>query len=251
MGFAVSADAYDRFMGRFSRPLAAVFADFAGVAGGSALDVGSGTGALTEELLARGASVSAIDPSESFVAAMRERFPGAEVAQGRAEALPFDDGRFDAALAQLVVHFMADAAAGVGEMARVTRAGGTVTACVWDHATGPLGTFWAAVAALHDGPGRPPSEAARVGSHRGDLERLLVGAGLGDVREAPIAVRVRFGSFDQWWAPFELGVGPAGDHVAGLDGAGRERLRLACRDRLPDPPFEVEATAWSARGIRP
>jgi len=136
-------------------------------------------------------------------------------------------------------------------MARVTRPGGTVAACVWDHATGPLGTFWAAVASLHEGPGEPPSEAPRPGSHEGDLTRILAGAGIHDPLEEPIAVTVAFADVDSWWAPFELGVGPAGDHVAALDAPARERLAARCRELLPTPPFEVSAVAWAARGERP
>lgn len=253
MSFAVSAESYDLFMGRFSLPLAAVFADFAGVTAGAVeavLDVGSGPGALTDELLRRGATPTAIDPSPSFVAAARDRHPGVEVVEGVAESLPFGDARFDAALAQLVVHFMRDPVQGLGEMARVTRPGGTVAACVWDHATGPLGVFWAAVATLHDGPGEPPSEAPRPGAHRGDLSRVLRAAGIRDVREEPIAVTVGFPDVESWWQPFELGVGPPGDHVAGLDAAARERLRDRCGELLPEPPFEVRAVAWAARGER-
>ncbi|SDR73732.1 class I SAM-dependent methyltransferase [Agrococcus carbonis] len=250
MGFAVTADAYDRFMGRFSRPLAAVFADMAGVDGGAVLDVGCGPGALTDELVRRGARVRAVDPAPGFVEAVRARHPGVDVLEASAEALPFPDGAFDAALAQLVVHFMAEPAAGLAEMVRVTRRGGTVAACVWDHALGPLSVFWQAVASLHEGDGPPPGEASRAGQHRGDLERLLLGAGLVEVEEAPIATVVRFEDVASWWAPFELGVGPAGDHVSGLDAQGRALLAARCRELLPPAPFDVTATAWSARGIR-
>ena len=117
-------------------------------AGRRVLDVGCGPGALTAELVRRvGAdSVSAVDPSEPFVAAATERHPGVDVRQGSAEQLPFPDDAFDAALGQLVVHFMADPVAGLTEMARVTRRGGVVAACVWDHAGGggPLSRFWEA-----------------------------------------------------------------------------------------------------------
>src|SRR3954452_6746494 len=119
-------------MGRYSVLLSPQLADLAGVAAGQrVLDVGCGPGALTPELVARvGAdAVAAIDPSEPFVEAARARHPGVDVRRGAAEALPFPDGEFDAAIAQLVVQFMRDPAAGVGEMARVTRAGGVVVAC--------------------------------------------------------------------------------------------------------------------------
>ena len=128
-------------------------ADLAGVAAGQrVLDVGCGPGALTAELVARlgAASVAAVDPSEPFVAAARERHPGVDVRQASAEQLPFPDDAFDAALAQLVVHFMSDPVAGLGEMARVTRPDGVVAACVWDHAggKGPLSAFWDAAREL-------------------------------------------------------------------------------------------------------
>jgi len=133
VSFTVAADAYDRFMGRYSVPLAPRFADFGEVANGQrVLDVGCGPGALTTELVRRlgDAAVTAVDPSEPFVAAARERQPGVRVERASAEHLPFRDRGFDAALAQLVVHFMTDAVAGLREMARVTRRDGVVAACV-------------------------------------------------------------------------------------------------------------------------
>ena len=147
MSFDVAAESYDRFMGRYSVLLAPQLADLAGVRHGQrVLDVGSGPGALTAELVARlGASaVAAVEPSEPFVDAARTRNPGVDVRQAAAEQMPFVDGWFDAALAQLVVHFMADPVAGLTEMARVTRRDGVVAACVWDHAggQGPLSSFW-------------------------------------------------------------------------------------------------------------
>ena len=126
MSFNVGADAYDRFMGRYSVPLAPLFADFAGVTSGKrVLDVGCGPGALTGELIRRTApgDISAVDPSESFVDAARERYPAVTVRRGAAEQLPFEDDKFDVALAQLVVHFMTDPVAGLREMSRVTRLG--------------------------------------------------------------------------------------------------------------------------------
>jgi ubiquinone/menaquinone biosynthesis C-methylase UbiE len=146
VSFDVAADAYDRFMGRYSAPLAPPFADLAGVeAGQRVLDVGCGPGALTAELVRRlgPAEVSAVDPSEPFVVAVKERHPGVDVRRAPAEDLPFGDDVFDAALAQLVVHFMSDPVAGLREAGRVTRPGGVVAACVWDQADdrGPLGVF--------------------------------------------------------------------------------------------------------------
>ena len=252
MSFFVAADAYDRFMGRYSVPLAPTFADFAGVgAGQRALDVGSGPGALTTELVARlGAdSVTAVDPSEPFVVAAQERHPGVTVEQASAERLPFEDDAFDASLAQLVVHFMADPVAGLREMARVTRAQGVVAACVWDHGSGgrgPLSTYWAAV---HELDPDVPDESQLPGAREGHLGELFEAAGLHEIEEKPVEVRAEHPTFEDWWEPFELGVGPAGAYVARLDPEARAELRERCRDRLPAAPFVLTARAWAARGL--
>jgi SAM-dependent methyltransferase len=250
MSFDVPATAYDEFMGRYSRGLAAPFADLAGVGGGQrALDVGCGPGALTAELVARlGADrVTAVDPSEPFVAAARDRHPGVEVRRAAAEALPFEADRFDVALAQLVVHFMDDPEAGVREMARVTRPGGVVAACVWDHGggRGPLSVYWRAVKELDPGA---RDESGLVGANRGDLSRLLTAAGLDDVTETELTVRREHPTFEDWWAPFASGVGPAGRYVAGLDPERRARLCDRCRELYGEPPFTLAAVAWAARG---
>ena len=248
MSFDVGADAYDRFMGRYSVGLAAQMADLAGVrAGQRVLDVGCGPGALTGELVARAGSVAAVDPSSSFVTAARERNPGVDVRVATAEDLPFDDDEFDAALAQLVVHFMADPPAGLRDMARVTRPGGAVAACVWDHAggQGPLGVFWQAVHELDPGA-RDESDLA--GAREGHLAELFAAAELQEIEQTLLAVRVEHPSFDEWWAPFTLGVGPAGAYVSGLAAGDRDRLRELCRTMLPSPPFTVTARAWAVRG---
>ena len=248
MSFDVGADAYDRFMGRYSVGLAAQMADLAGVrAGQRVLDVGCGPGALTGELVARAGSVAAVDPSSSFVTAARERNPGVDVRVATAEDLPFDDDEFDAALAQLVVHFMADPPAGLRDMARVTRPGGAVAACVWDHAggQGPLGVFWQAVHELDPGA-RDESDLA--GAREGHLAELFAAAELQEIEQTLLAVRVEHPSFEEWWAPFTLGVGPAGAYVSGLAAGDRDRLRELCRTTLPSPPFTVTARAWAVRG---
>jgi SAM-dependent methyltransferase len=248
--FAVGAELYDRFMGRYSFPLAPRLADFAGVAAGQrVLDVGCGPGALTGELVGRlgPEAVTAVDPSEPFVAAARERHPGVDVRRGSAEELPFGDGEFDAALAQLVVHFMADPLAGLRECARVTRAGGIVAACVWDHAGagGPLALFWAAAHELDPGV---HDESELAGAREGHLGQLFRAAGLGDVDEDILSVEVEHPTFEDWWEPFTLGVGPAGAYVAGLEPTRQAELRELCRERQPPAPFAVTARAWAARG---
>jgi SAM-dependent methyltransferase len=236
-------------MGRYSRLLSSRMADLGEVRDGQrALDVGCGPGALTAELVARlgPGRVAAVDPSEPFVAAARERFPGVEVRQATAEQLPFADGRFDAALAQLVVHFMSDPVGGLREMGRVTRPGGVVTACVWDHAggRGPLGVFWRAARELDSDI---EDESRLAGAREGHLVELLTAAGLRDVEGTTVSATVEHPTFEDWWEPFTEGVGPAGSHVASLDQGGRDALRERCRALLPPAPFRVEAMAWAAR----
>lgn len=250
MSFDVTASAYGRFMGRFSEPLAAEFADLLGArAGDRALDVGCGPGALTAQLVRHlgAGAVSAVDPSVTFVSEARKRFPEVEVREAPAEDLPFDDDSFDLAAAQLVVHFMADPVAGLAEMARVTRPGGLVAACVWDHAGGggPLSTFWQAV---RDTDPTAAGEAELAGAREGQLAELFEAAGLQDVTAGSIGVEVAFSDVEDWWAPFTLGVGPAGAYLAGIDATATALLRARCTELLPAPPFTVHASAWSATG---
>jgi SAM-dependent methyltransferase len=250
MSFTVGASEYDRFMGRYSAPLAPRFAEFAGVeAGQRVLDVGCGPGALTADLLRRlrPEDVWAVDPSERFVEAVRVRHPGVNVHRAAAEGLPFENGQFDAALAQLVVHFMADPVAGIREIARVTTTGGIVAACVWDHAGGhgPLALFWEAARELDPGV---HDESKMAGVSEGHLAELFRAAGVRDVEDTAVVVEVEHPTFAEWWEPFLLGVGPAGGYVAKLDAVRQARLRDLCRERLPEEPFVISARAWAARG---
>ena len=247
MSFDVAADAYVRFMGVYSEPLADRFVDLLDLrAGQRVLDVGCGPGVLTARLASRlgASSVAAIDPSAPFVEATRRRVPGVEVREGLAENLPFVDDMFDLTVAQLVVHFMSDPVAGLAEMARVTRPGGRVAASVWDHGggRGPLTTFWQAVRELDP---HVRDESGMPGVREGHLAELVRQAGLDDIQPGSITVTVGFDSFEQWWAPYTLGVGPAGSYVAGLDDRAREALKRACRARLPEAPLEMHATAWT------
>jgi SAM-dependent methyltransferase len=250
MIFDVAVDAYQRFIGRYAELLAPLFADLAGISPGQrALDVGCGPGALTAELVRRLGpdGVSAVEPSARFAAAVEQRLPGLDVRQATAEQLPFGNGTFDVTLAQLVVHFMADPVAGLREMGRVTRPGGLVAACVWDHGgdRGPLTVFWQAVLdldpAAHD-------ESGLAGVREGALAELFARAGLGAVQPGALTVRLPYASFDDWWEPFTLGVGPAGAYMASLPPERRAVLRERCRELLGAGPGEISATAWAATG---
>ena len=246
------AGAYDLFMGRFSSRLAVAFADFALPRRvGRVLDVGCGPGALTTVLAARlgHEAVSAIDPSEPFVDAVRARLPGVSVRQGAAEELPFADAVFDAALSELVVHFMADPSAGIGEMVRVTRAGGAVAACVWDMENGraPHSVF---LRVLSEVTGRSDGRE-RVGSRQGELVRLLHEAGCRDVAETELTVESDYATFEEWWEVHSLGVGPTAGVLDGIPADDVDELRRRCRALVGDDEITVQATAWAARGTAP
>jgi len=249
-----SADAYDRLMGRYLPTLAPAFADLARVEHGQrALDVGCGPGGLSTELAERlGAShVTGVDPSPAFVAACRERVPGAVVVEGVAEALPFADDAFDASLSSLVVGFMSDAPRGVAEMARVTRPGGAVALNFWDiERMQALGAFWRAAGRAI---GAKPDDRALLGSHEGDLARLLEDAGLVDVRSTELNAVGQYTNADDLWSGYTAGIGLLGKYVAGLDPGQLSAIREALVEDLPDPdaPFCLHATAWAAVGTVP
>ena len=251
MQFTSSAQGYDRFMGRYSQNLAPAFADATGVAGRiRVLDVGCGPGSLTEELARRVGeeNVAAIDPAPQFAAACQERHPEADVRQGVAEELPWPDGSFEAALASLVVNFMQDADRGVAEMARVTRPGGAVAACVWDlpgEGMTMLSTFWKAAQSLDPSV---QGEARSPGGAEGDLGERFRRAGLEDVVEGELEARVDYEDFDDYWEPFTFAVGPAGLYLASLPADRQALVRDACREALPDGPFTLSGRAWFARG---
>jgi SAM-dependent methyltransferase len=251
--FEVSADAYGSFMGRYSTPLARAFVDLVGLHPGlRALDVGCGTGALTEALVRDlgAGQVCAVDPSHAFVTTVRTLLPGVDVREAPAEDLPWLEPGFDRTLAQLVVHFMRDPVRGLAEMARVTRPGGVVAASVWDHAGGgsPLSTFWRAARELDPGT---TDESRLAGAAEGQLAGLFTAAGMPGATSTLLTVRVDHPSFEQWWEPFTFGVGPAGDHVARLSPRDVVTLRERCRELLPAGPFTVDASAWTVCWTRP
>jgi SAM-dependent methyltransferase len=252
--FAAPAEHYDRFMGRYAPSLAPALADLAGLRPAMrVLDVGCGPGGLTRELVARlgAANVAAIDPAPLFVAACRDRNPGVDVRVGVAEKLPWPPAAFDAALCSLVIGFLRDANQGVREMARVVRPGGTVAASMWDIAGGGMSMlriFWAAVRTVE------PSAAGErnlAGTMDGDLARHFEQAGLYDVVGGAVSARADYTNFDDFWTPFTLGVGPAGQYLTTLPTERQAFVRDACRAVLPSGAFTLDARAWCARGTVP
>jgi ubiquinone/menaquinone biosynthesis C-methylase UbiE len=256
MSFSVGGEKYDRFMGRYSRQLAPLFADFAGVSAGmTAVDVGCGPGALTGVLVERlGAeNVAGADPSEPFVAAAREAAPGADVRQAPGEQLPWEDDSFDAALSQLAVNFMRDADAGVGEMRRVVRPGGVVSACTWALEGGNemLDRFWAAAGTLDSqAPDEGPAMRYRTFAEQ---EELWGRAGLDDIRTDSLRVEYTYSDFDDMWEPFTDGVGPAGQYLVALEPDRQEALRAATFSEVGEPSgrFTLRGTACAVRGSVP
>jgi SAM-dependent methyltransferase len=239
-------------MGRYSEPLAIAFAGAAGIAAPQqVVDVGCGPGGLTAELARRiGAeAVTAIDPSEPFVEACGRRNPGVEVHLGRAEELPFADDRFDAALAQLVLHFVTEPPAAAREMRRVVRPGGVVAACVWDmEGMTMLRVFREAVRAID--PDAPAGSDPRAFGRQGEIADLFRSAGLAEVTDGALDVETTYADFDEFWQPFTLGIGPAGAYVVTLDADRQARLRDEMRTRVgaPDGSFTLSGRAWFATG---
>jgi SAM-dependent methyltransferase len=251
------AAAYDRPVGRYGERLAAGLIEAAELAAGMrVLDLGCGTGQLTRRLAALLGEdrVTAIDPSEEFVRCCRARVPGADVRVGVGERLPFPDGEFDGVLSQLVVPLLSDREAGVSEMARVTRAGGVVAACVWDAARMPLlQAFWDAALAVAPERAGAFGEGGRVGYRSADVLALAWGeAGLGSIATGELEVSAEYESFDDLFAPFTAGSGNSGSVYRGLDDGGRERVRAHAFEALGAPPgaFELTAHAWWVRGRR-
>ena len=258
-GMFSEGDAYERFMGRWSRELAPLLAKFAGVRDGDAvLDVGSGTGALTTAVaaLAPSSRIIGIDPAASYVAFAQTRHSGGRVRfeVGDAQRLRFADGDFDRTLSLLVVNFIPDPAKALDEMVRVTRPGGTIAAAVWDYGQGMemLRVFWDEAVALNPGADARDERHMPL-SRKGELAALWREHRLRDVSEEALTIRTRFSSFDDYWSPFLEKQGPAGDYVAALAADEREQLRLRLRKRLlgdrPDGPIVLSARAWAVRGI--
>jgi len=246
-----SDTAYDAFMGRYSRRLAPVFADFAALPEGSAVaDVGAGTGALTSELARRGFRVAAADPSPQFVDALNERLPDVDARVAPAEELPWDDESFDASVAQLVVAFMRDAPAGVREMRRIVRAGGTIAVCMWDRqGMEMLAAVQRAQRALSSDT---PTAEARIMYRSPEEIESLFGEGFADVQTEPIETDASYADFDDFWSALSDDARPADAWLATLEGEGREAVHAEVHRQLgaPDGPFTLRAKAWATRATR-
>ena len=250
--FDVSDTAYDNFMGRYSMQLGPAFAEFCGVeAGQRVLDVGAGTGALTAELVRRGAQVAAIDPSPSFVASLERRLPEVDVQAGPAEDLPWPDESFDAALAQLVLTFMSDAPKGIEEMRRVVCAGGVVAACMWDIEGMEMLAAVGRTQRAFPGDGQAP-ERLRTYRTRESIEDLFVRNGLTDVRTELLEVHAAYTGFEEFWGALADGAGPAGAWMKSLGEELQGEARNEMYRQLDSPAgaFGLTGRAWATRATR-
>lgn len=260
-GFQVhTAAAYDQLMGRWSKRLAPLFVEFAGVAQGErVLDAGCGTGALTFELanipfLSR---IDAIDISPIFVAAAQHHNLDQRVtiAQGNAEALPFADGTFDRAFSSLVLHFLADPSVAIREMRRVVRPGGVVAAVVWDHAGGmPAMRMMADTVAGLSEEGRAFRNAfcGRPLTHPGVLAQIFDAQGLENISDTELIIRMEYQNFDDYWTPIAAGEGPLGQYVESLDQDQQNQTATAVRAAYEagqvDGPRSFVSVAWACLG---
>lgn len=250
-------DNYERFMGRWSRPVAHEFVRWVTAPHGLRwLDVGCGTGALLGTIVgaAEPRRVAGVDPSPGFIAAARARIgDGPDLRIADAQSLPFEDGAFDLAVSGLALNFVPDPEEALREMRRVTAPGGTVAAYVWDYADGMqmLRAFWDAAIDLDPDSARLDEGTRFPLCAPAPLRELFTGAGLGSVTTGAVEVPTAFADFDVYWSPFLGGQGPAPSYVATLDAARRQRLAERLRDTLaPDGgPISLIARAWTVRGV--
>ena len=248
------AEAYEKFMGRWSRMLAPLLIDFTGIPeSGRVLDVGSGTGALAFEISKRNlkCEVIGIDPAKEYVAySNSKRRVRVKFEVGDAQQLRFPDASFDASASLLVFNFIPDPVKALREVRRVTKRGGPVSAAVWDYAEGMqmLRVFWDAAVSI-DPAAEKLDEKRFPLCKKGALGALWRSGGLRDVEEKPLEISMQFASFDDYWNAFLLGEGPAGQYAKRLDPTKQGRLREELRRQLPSGAFNLTARAWGVRGV--
>jgi len=254
-------EGYERFMGRWSRLLAPQYIAFAGIRNGErVLDVGTGTGSAAAALAAAMPSceIVGVDPSEAFISFAKSSAGSHRVRfeVGDAQTLRHGDASFDQAMSLLVMNFVPDHERAIGETRRVTRPGGTVSACVWDYNAGMemLRFFWDEAVAL-DPAMEPKDERHMKLSREGQLGALWRKAGLTDVQERALTIEQRYASFGDYWEPFLRGAGPGGAYVVSLTDEARRQLEARLQKRLlgdrPDSAFTLRARAWGVRGTVP
>lgn len=255
------AEAYDQLMGRWSRYLAPLFIEFAGVHDGDrVLDLGCGTGALTDTLLERTqrSEVLGLDPSAAYIELARQRLtnPRVSLAVGDAQQLPYPDAAFDSCLSLLVLNFIPDASRALAEMRRVTRPGGRIAAAVWDYGEGMemLRIMWDAAVSL-DPSAEPRHERNMPYCRKGELASLWNEGQLQQVEESSLSIPLAFSSFEDYWVPFLTGVGPSGSYVSSLPAGRKRALRDQLRQTLvggeANQPFTLQSRAWAVRGTVP
>lgn len=258
-GLWTAGEGYTPYVGRWSRLVAADFVRWlAAPPGGDWIDVGCGTGELSEAILRAAAprSLLGIDPSAEFLAVARRDIRDDRIAfeSGDALAIPRGDASADAVVSGLVLNFVPDVAAAVREFSRVARAGAIVAAYVWDYADGMqmMRYFWDAAVDLD--PASAEHDEGRFDLCRPDaLASLFTGGGLSAVETRAIDVPTRFAGFDDYWQPFLAGPGPAPRYARTLDDAQLNQLRDLLRSRLPiaeDGSIALIARAWAVKGTR-
>jgi len=256
------AEAYDRFMGRWSSLLAPLLVDFAGLGdAGRVLDVGSGTGALAYSIARRRVhcEVLGIDPSEEYVGYANSKNPFMDRVSfqvGDAQRLSLSDSTFENSLSLLVFNFIPDRQKALREVSRVTKPGGCVSAAVWDYGAGMrmLRAFWDAALAV-DLAAEKFDESHMPLCRAGELGEFWRQGGLERVEERVLDITMEFKSFADYWDPFLLGQGPAGAYLRPVVGDRRKALRDEVKRRLTvgaeDEPFSLSARAWAVRGVVP